>query len=682
MINGAINPFNILGNDPEEFLRLLMAQGDAGPQQYSGGITGQPLAPANPAGTEILDPIVPANVRPLDTQVPQVTPYADEHDERMFANNGDGRNSNPYGIYRGQSVTSQSNPLFRDRLEQLGAERDDVLNMQTSRANESERYAVDQTSRAGMLSTAGGILSRSLPDASPYINARTARDTTLNNAENTRLSGRVTDNDKLDGHIREAFTDAAAIETQDFDRRRTRFKPVEDMMTADGRPVFLDQDAEGGPKYFDTEGNQINDLSTLRPLKPDTQILQTDQGYAMVNNSTGEVRMLTSGGTVGGTTGAVGSTPVGFDASVDHIIDTYEGGDAISERDDRRGGIAKYGINSNANPGVDIRNLTREEAREIYRRNYWEPLGLDAVAQNNPALAYAVFDTAINMGPGKARTLMAASGGDVRRFNDLREQEYARIARIPGNERYANGWASRLEDVRGLTEGGGTTVPGGSPSATGQVLRPAGGGGGGGSYVTGADGVRYQVAGGRAAPVVGPDGQPLRVEDGNGGSGGPSGGTAAERALTTTRTRQLDTLDRQLDRLEELEAKLNWSDSGITGGWMDNRIADSIAGGVAEEYDAQVALVRNTVRGLTRVPGEGSSSDYDARQIEAMIPTRDRGRSGRRESISELRNMAGDFRGATGIPASSGATSGAPREGATRQLSSGRTVTYRGGRWQ
>lgn len=55
----------------------------------------------------------------------------------------------------------------------------------------------------------------------------------------------------------------------------------------------------------------------------------------------------------------------------------------------------KYGIAAHANPGVDIQNLTKAQAREIYRRQYWAkvrgddlPAGVDLVA----------FDPAVNSG--------------------------------------------------------------------------------------------------------------------------------------------------------------------------------------------------------------------------------------------------------------------------------------------
>lgn len=59
----------------------------------------------------------------------------------------------------------------------------------------------------------------------------------------------------------------------------------------------------------------------------------------------------------------------------------------------------KYGVSAASYPNVDIRNLTLDQAREIYRRDYWLRMGCDAL----PApLALAVFDSGVNAGVGAA----------------------------------------------------------------------------------------------------------------------------------------------------------------------------------------------------------------------------------------------------------------------------------------
>lgn len=70
------------------------------------------------------------------------------------------------------------------------------------------------------------------------------------------------------------------------------------------------------------------------------------------------------------------------------------------------GGETNWGISKRSYPSVDIKALTRDQAKEIYRRDFWEPLG------NAPgAIKFQVFDFAVNSGMQTAiRKLQAAIG--------------------------------------------------------------------------------------------------------------------------------------------------------------------------------------------------------------------------------------------------------------------------------
>lgn len=65
-----------------------------------------------------------------------------------------------------------------------------------------------------------------------------------------------------------------------------------------------------------------------------------------------------------------------------------------------------FGISAAAYPNVDIKDLTVEEAKTIYRRDYWNVCHCDDLPD---ALAIAVFDCAVNQGPGRARRLLQIS---------------------------------------------------------------------------------------------------------------------------------------------------------------------------------------------------------------------------------------------------------------------------------
>ena len=55
----------------------------------------------------------------------------------------------------------------------------------------------------------------------------------------------------------------------------------------------------------------------------------------------------------------------------------------------------KYGVSAAAYPNLDIRNLTLDDAKRIYRRDYWDKLRCDDLP---PGVAYMLFDMAVNHG--------------------------------------------------------------------------------------------------------------------------------------------------------------------------------------------------------------------------------------------------------------------------------------------
>lgn len=68
------------------------------------------------------------------------------------------------------------------------------------------------------------------------------------------------------------------------------------------------------------------------------------------------------------------------------------------------GGATKYGVTEAVarHHGHDVRALTVDQATEIYRRDYWDALGLDEVAAASWRVALEIFDTAVNAGPSRA----------------------------------------------------------------------------------------------------------------------------------------------------------------------------------------------------------------------------------------------------------------------------------------
>jgi lysozyme family protein len=93
----------------------------------------------------------------------------------------------------------------------------------------------------------------------------------------------------------------------------------------------------------------------------------------------------------------------GFDAQIAATL-AFEGG-YVDDPDDA-GGETNFGISKASYPNVDIANLTVDEAKAIYFRDYWLKPGLTYLP---PAVGAKVFDLGVNMGPRAAIKLLQAS---------------------------------------------------------------------------------------------------------------------------------------------------------------------------------------------------------------------------------------------------------------------------------
>lgn len=115
-----------------------------------------------------------------------------------------------------------------------------------------------------------------------------------------------------------------------------------------------------------------------------------------------------------------------------------------------RGGPTKYGISQRAYPKLDIKNLTRDEAIEIAKKDYWDKNKID---QLDPSIREIHFDTAFNKGSGTAQKLLDRSGGDPTKYLDERQKYYNEIVKNdPSQKKFQKGWANRVGDLRKVAE--------------------------------------------------------------------------------------------------------------------------------------------------------------------------------------------------------------------------------------
>ena len=148
------------------------------------------------------------------------------------------------------------------------------------------------------------------------------------------------------------------------------------------------------------------------------------------------------------------------------IVLEHEGGYVNDPHD--RGGETKYGIAKKFNPDVDIKNLTKEGAKEIYYEKYWKPSKADQVPDR---LKHIYFDMVVNFGQGGAvkvlqqaavskghnievdggigpATIKAIQNVETDRVRSYRVLKFAKIViNKPSQEKFWLGWFRRASEV-------------------------------------------------------------------------------------------------------------------------------------------------------------------------------------------------------------------------------------------
>lgn len=145
------------------------------------------------------------------------------------------------------------------------------------------------------------------------------------------------------------------------------------------------------------------------------------------------------------------SGPVGFDANVQAVLQK-EGGYVAN---DANAGETNFGINRTANPDVDVKNLTQQQAVDLYKTRYWDAIGADLLPPTAQAIA---FDAAVNQGVGYAREMIARTGGDPQKMLADRAARYRETAAAdPSKAQYLDAWLNRINSFQG--GGGKNTDP-------------------------------------------------------------------------------------------------------------------------------------------------------------------------------------------------------------------------------
>lgn len=173
-----------------------------------------------------------------------------------------------------------------------------------------------------------------------------------------------------------------------------------------------------------------------------------------------------------------------FPQAYNHVL-RWEGGE-VNDPDDP-GGHTKYGISKARFPNVDISNLTKAGAMDLYREHYWNNFNLDEI--KNPTVATAAMDTVVHHGYGPNLIQKAANaagahlkvdGGigplTIAALNNVNPQTFINklhherrgymirwIEKDPVREKYRRGFMNRVNDFfnipgAGAVAGGTATV--------------------------------------------------------------------------------------------------------------------------------------------------------------------------------------------------------------------------------
>ena len=156
---------------------------------------------------------------------------------------------------------------------------------------------------------------------------------------------------------------------------------------------------------------------------------------------------------------------VEFDDIIEVVLH-HEGG-YVNDPDDP-GGETNFGVAKRSHPDVDIANLTKDGAKEIYKEHYWNKNKVESLSEE---LRHIYFDMCVNQGWGRAvkilqhaanakgaglkvdggmgpMTIAAMDGVELDRVRAYRIKYYADlVTRKPDLEKFYFGWFRRGLEV-------------------------------------------------------------------------------------------------------------------------------------------------------------------------------------------------------------------------------------------
>jgi len=144
-----------------------------------------------------------------------------------------------------------------------------------------------------------------------------------------------------------------------------------------------------------------------------------------------------------------------------------EGGDKVTNDPNDSGGLTKFGISQKSFPKLDIRNLTEQQAIDIYKKRYCDPCNVELI--HDELLAIHIFDFAVTSGVSKSvktiqkivgvkqdgvigpNTLANINGNHdyAQEFIASRASYYKSIG-FGKNSKFLKGWLNRIQNTTAL----------------------------------------------------------------------------------------------------------------------------------------------------------------------------------------------------------------------------------------
>jgi lysozyme family protein len=136
-----------------------------------------------------------------------------------------------------------------------------------------------------------------------------------------------------------------------------------------------------------------------------------------------------------------------FNKAMEFIL-KWEGGYVNDPKDP--GGETNFGISKKGWPHVDIKNLTKVKAKDIYRDGYWVIFRCNSYPW---PFSVAVLDTYVQHLPSVAEKMVKEANNDLRALLEARRVFYLKlIAKKPDLAKYKKGWFNRINDLAKFCE--------------------------------------------------------------------------------------------------------------------------------------------------------------------------------------------------------------------------------------